>query len=60
MPVRINLPGQALTRGNRLSQLLVGGDPQRMNTGSVTGGLASALTRGLQGYMAGKDRSTLR
>lgn len=48
-----NLPGENLTRRNRLAQMLTSGP--NVNNGSTYGGLAHALQQGLSGYLQGAD-----
>ena len=49
-------PGAQYTQGNRLTRLMSGPEMQRLNDGSIAGGLAYALSRGFQGYEQARDQ----
>jgi len=59
MDRKYGLPGHYLTRGNPYARLLMRG-AQNANNGTDAGGLASALSQGLMGYMYGQDRNAAR
>lgn len=54
--MQFGAPGAQYTQGNRLTRLLGGQDLQRLNDGTIGGGLAYALARGFQGYQGERDR----
>lgn len=55
MDRRYGLPGQYLTTGNPYARLLLR-NAQSANNGTHLGGLASALSQGVLGYLQGQDR----
>lgn len=59
MDRRYGLPGDYLTRGNPYTRMLLR-NAGRANNGTDAGGLASALSQGLMGYMYGQDRNAAR
>lgn len=53
--MQFGAPGSQYTQGNRLTRLLGGQDLDRLNDGSIGGGLAYTLARGLQGFQDERD-----
>ena len=53
--MQFGAPGAQYTQGNRLTRLMSGQDLERLNDGSIGGGLAYTLARGLQGYQDERD-----
>lgn len=49
-------PGAQYTRGNRLTRLMSGPEMERLNDGTIAGGLAYALSRGFQAHQQARDQ----
>lgn len=56
MMMQWGAPGSRYTQGNRLTRLMSGPEMQRLNDGTISGGLAYALSRGFQGYEQARDQ----
>lgn len=54
--MQFGAPGSQYTQGNRLTRLMSGQDLDRLNDGTIGGGLAYALARGFQGFEGERDR----